>query len=128
MITAGNGTFQTTVVNAGPQSVALSAPQNAGGTFELDLQPEILLPFEGIGVDTVWRLELPRAANPFDYGTIADVLLTIEYTALASPDYRAQVIAGSAANARAPTGRSACASSSPMPGTTCTTRTRPRAR
>jgi hypothetical protein len=93
VITAGNGTFQTTVVNAGPQSAALSTPQNAGGTFELDLQPEILLPFEGIGVDTVWRLELPRAANPFDYATIADVLLTIEYTALASPDYRAQVIA-----------------------------------
>ena len=79
-------------------------------------------------MDTVWRLELPRAANPFDYGTIADVLLTIEYTALDSPDYRAQVIAALGRKARAPTGRSACASSSPIPGTTCTTRTRPRAR
>ena len=36
----------------------------------------MLLPFEGMGVDTVWQLELPKAANPFDYRTIADVLLT----------------------------------------------------
>jgi hypothetical protein len=31
-------------------------------------------------------------ANPFDYSTIADVLLTLEYTALNSFDYRQQVI------------------------------------
>jgi hypothetical protein len=62
--------------------------------FELvpDSQPELLLPFEGTGVDTVWRLELPKAANAFDYSTIADVLLTLEYTALNSFDYRQQVI------------------------------------
>lgn len=90
--TGGSGAFQTTVISQGPQSVALTAPQNASGLFELDLQPEMLLPFEGIGVDTVWCLDLPKAANPFDYQTIADVLLTIEYTALASLDLRQQVI------------------------------------
>jgi hypothetical protein len=35
---------------------------------------------------------MPRASNPFDYRTIADVLLTIDYTALDSPDYRQQVL------------------------------------
>ena len=35
---------------------------------------------------------MPQAANPLDYSTIADVLLTIDYTALDSSDYRAQVI------------------------------------
>ncbi len=35
---------------------------------------------------------MPKAANLFDYRTIADVLLTIEYTALSSADYRQQVI------------------------------------
>ena len=35
---------------------------------------------------------MPRAANLFDFQTIADVLLTIEYTALDSFDYRQQVI------------------------------------
>ncbi|HMB28430.1 MAG TPA: hypothetical protein VKS99_10010, partial [Blastocatellia bacterium] len=57
-----------------------------------DSQPELLLPFEGSGVDTVWRFELPKAANQFDYSTIADVLLTVEYSALNSFDYRQQVI------------------------------------
>jgi hypothetical protein len=51
----------------------------------------MLLPFEGIGVDTLWEFRMPRAANPFDYSTIADVLLTIDYTALNSVDYRDQV-------------------------------------
>src|SRR5262249_10143818 len=34
----------------------------------------------------------PKPANPFDYRTIADVLFTIEYTALNSFEYRQQVI------------------------------------
>jgi hypothetical protein len=37
-------------------------------------------------------LGVPHAANAFDFGTIADVLVTIEYTALDSPTYRQQVI------------------------------------
>jgi hypothetical protein len=35
---------------------------------------------------------MPKAANAFDYRTIADVLITLEYTALYSVDYRQQVI------------------------------------
>jgi hypothetical protein len=35
---------------------------------------------------------MPKAANPFDYHTIADVLFTVEYTARSSLDYRQQVI------------------------------------
>jgi hypothetical protein len=52
----------------------------------------MLIPFEGMGVDTVWRLDLPKAANPFDYNLIADVLLTLEYTALDSQEYRQKAI------------------------------------
>ena len=86
--------FRTVVVRRDPETVGLSSPREATGLFELvpDSQPELLLPFEGTGVDTIWRLELPKAANPFDYSTIADVLLTLEYTALNSFDYRQQVI------------------------------------
>ena len=40
------------------------------------------MPFEAMGVDTSWELQMPKAANPFDYRTLADVLMTIEYTAL----------------------------------------------
>ena len=39
-----------------------------------------------MGVDTMWELQLPKAANPFDYRTIADVFFTVEYTALHSVD------------------------------------------
>ena len=89
------GTFQTIDVNRSPQSVALSSPRDATGLFELTMQPqsgEMLYPFEGMGVDTAWEFSMPKAANLFDYSTIADVLITIEYTALNSFDYRQQVI------------------------------------
>jgi Tc toxin complex TcA C-terminal TcB-binding domain len=52
----------------------------------------MLLPFEGMGVDTTWGLQLPMAANPVEHCTIADVYFTVEYTALQSADYRQQVI------------------------------------
>ena len=58
--------------------------------FDYRNDPDTLLSF--LAADTIWRLELPKAANPFDYSTIADVLLTLEYTALNSFDYRQQVI------------------------------------
>ena len=80
------------MVRRDPETVALTSPINATGVFDLDPQAEMLLPFEGSGVDGSWEFQLPKAANQFDYRTIADVLLTIEYTALNSFDYRQQVI------------------------------------
>jgi len=86
------GAFETIEIRRDPEIVALSSPSNATGVFELDMQPDILLPFESMGVDTTWEFEMPKAANQFDYNTIADVLITVEYTALHSVDYRQQVI------------------------------------
>jgi hypothetical protein len=91
-VVIGPDVFQTVRLNTGPQSVALSAAQNATGLFDLDTQPDLLLPFELTGVDTSWELRMPKASNPFDYRTIADVLFTIEYTALDSFDYRREVL------------------------------------
>jgi receptor-binding and translocation channel-forming TcA subunit of Tc toxin/ABC toxin-like protein len=87
--------YRTVVVRRDPQLVALSSPRDATGLFELDVQSELLLPFEGLGVDTTWELRMPRAANPFDFTTIADVLITIDYTALDSQDYRRQLLQSS---------------------------------
>lgn len=84
--------YPTVAVQRNPEMVALTSPLNASGVFELDTQPELLLPFEGMGVDASWILEMPKASNPFDFRTIADVLVTFEYTALQSFDYRQQVI------------------------------------
>ena len=76
-----------------PEAVALSSPIAASGVFNLMAQSDtMLLPFEGGGVDTSWELRMEKASNPFDFGTIADVLVSIDYTALSSADYRRQVI------------------------------------
>jgi len=91
-VVTGGETFETVQVRRFPETIAFTSPLNATGLFELEPEGELLLPFEGMGVDTVWELQLPKAANPFDYRAIADVLLTIEYTALSSPVYRQQVI------------------------------------
>jgi Tc toxin complex TcA C-terminal TcB-binding domain len=91
-VVIGGTTFQSTVVKRDPETVALSSPLNASGLFELDPQSDLLYPFEGMGVDTLWEFRLPKAANRFDYRTIADVLISIEYTALNSFTYRQQVL------------------------------------
>jgi hypothetical protein len=75
------------------ESVALDAAFSESGLFELRSDDPMLLPFEGLGVETQWTLEMPRAFNRFDFGTIADVLLQIEYTALEDRGYRADVLA-----------------------------------
>ena len=84
--------FQERTISRPAESVALSGPFQASGVLQLDYNDDTLLPFEGTGVATNWVFELPRAANRFDFRTIADVLLTIEYTALESAAYRQQVL------------------------------------
>lgn len=93
VVVRNNGVFQTIPAWRPPESVALSSPRDANGLFQLSpSSPEILLPFEGMGVDATWGFRMPKAANLFDYRTIGDVLLTIEYTALDSALYLQQVI------------------------------------
>ena len=91
-VVIGGDMFQSVTIRRAPEYIAMSAPNNSTGVFELDSQPDMLLPFEGSGVDMNWEFSMPKAANRFDYDTIADVLVTLEYTALNSPDYRQQVI------------------------------------
>jgi hypothetical protein len=91
-VTTGPDIFRTVTIQRGPQQVALSSPVNATGLFDLDAQPELLVPFEGLGVDGHWVFDMPKAANPFDYDAVADVLVTIDYTALQSDDYQEQLL------------------------------------
>jgi hypothetical protein len=93
-VVSGGDIFQKISLRRDPETLALSSPINATGLFELDAQStsEMLLPFEGTGVDTFWEFRMLKASNQLDYDTIADVLLTIEYTALNSFDYQQQVI------------------------------------
>ena len=110
------GPFQTVTLRREPEASASTAPSNASGLFELEPDNGMLLPFEGMGVDTVWRLALPKPANPFDFRTVTDVLVTLEYTALGDPEYRHQVIRSLDA-ATAQIGRSAFKPTSGPPDT-----------
>jgi hypothetical protein len=83
---------QLTTIYRLPESVALSGAYKATGLFQLRPDDPMLLPFEGAGVDTTWRLEMPRGANRFDYDTLYDVLFTVRYTALEDRAYRAKVL------------------------------------
>ena len=51
------------------------------GLFEFNFNQERYLPFEGAGVISDWVLELPTVYQQFDYDSISDVILHIDYTA-----------------------------------------------
>jgi hypothetical protein len=63
------------------QSVVTSGGNNDSGMFESNLRDERILPFEGAGAESTWRLELPAAFRQFDYNTISDAILHVRYTA-----------------------------------------------
>ncbi|WP_437780974.1 neuraminidase-like domain-containing protein [Sorangium sp. So ce1097] len=65
----------------GIQSIATSSAQGDAGLFELNFRDERYLPFEGAGVISRWRLELPTAYPQFDHNTISDVVMQLSYTA-----------------------------------------------
>ena len=65
----------------GVQSIATSSGQRDAGLFELIFGDERYLPFEGAGAISRWRLELPEGYRQFDYASISDVILHLQYTA-----------------------------------------------
>jgi len=91
-VVTGGDVFQTIFVRRDPELIVFTSPSNATGLIDLEPETGMLLPFESMGVDTNWELQLPKAANPFDFNNIADVLFTVEYTALQNFSYRQQVI------------------------------------
>jgi hypothetical protein len=74
-------------------SVALTSANNATGVFDLQqIQNELLNPFEGMGIESRWEFKMPQFSNRLDYSNIADILFTVEYTALDSFQYRNNVL------------------------------------
>lgn len=62
-------------------SIATTHAQNDSGMFELNFNDERYLPFEGAGVVSDWRIDLPIANNHFDFQSLSDVILHVSYTA-----------------------------------------------
>lgn len=91
-VISGEPQFAETEIRRQPESIAFTSPIGATGLLELRPDPAKLRPFENMGVAATWTLELPKAANQFDYNSIADVFLKIDYTALESQAYREQVV------------------------------------
>ena len=66
---------------AGIQSIATSGAQNDSGMFQLDFQDDRYLPFEGAGAISSWHVKLNKDLPQFDFSTIADVIVHVDYTA-----------------------------------------------
>jgi hypothetical protein len=65
----------------GTTAIATSHGRSDAGVFNLDFRDDRYLPFEGAGAISDWRLDLPNAVRQFDYDTISDVEIQIQYTA-----------------------------------------------
>lgn len=63
-------------------AIATSHGVTDRGLFELNFADQRFLPFEYAGAVSEWRIDLPAAQNRFDLGSITDVVLHVEYTAL----------------------------------------------
>jgi hypothetical protein len=65
----------------GGQVVATSTALSDGGVFNLDFRDERYLPFEYAGAVSRWKLTLPGKLRLFDYRSISDTILHLDYTA-----------------------------------------------
>jgi hypothetical protein len=64
-------------------SITLSRGVDDSGLFVLNLDDPRYLPFEERGVVSDWTLSLPKETNWFDFNSISDVIIHINYTAKA---------------------------------------------
>ncbi|MFW5960631.1 MAG: hypothetical protein ACOCSE_05885, partial [Chitinivibrionales bacterium] len=63
------------------KSIAVSNADQDTGMFEFNFNDERYLPFEGGGAISEWKLTLPDSWKQFDYRSISDVVLHVNYTA-----------------------------------------------
>ena len=92
MVTGGP-LFQEQSIRRNPETMTLSSANSDSGLVPLEQENKLLRPFEGSGVEMFWEFRMERGANPnIDYSSIADILITIEYEALNSFDYKARVV------------------------------------
>ncbi len=92
-VVPGFGVHDPVALIAPDEPVALCSPVNATGLFELEPASDQRFPFEGRGVAGTFHLHLPKPANRFDYQSLFDVSLTLDYTALDDPEHRERTLA-----------------------------------
>jgi len=62
------------------QSIATSHGQRDNGMFQLNFNDDRFLPFEGSGAISDWIIDMPISDNQFDFSTISDVIMHLQYT------------------------------------------------
>lgn len=75
------------------ESIVTSSGTNDSGMFEVNLNGERHLPFEGAGAVSTWRLQLPVDLPQFDIASVSDVVLHVRYTAREAGALRAAAVA-----------------------------------
>ena len=66
----------------GSERITTSSAQNDSGVFQFNFNDERYLPFEGIDpCNSSWNINMNNTFKSFDYNTISDVLLHINYSA-----------------------------------------------
>ncbi len=73
------------------QTVPLTGTPDGHALMPVNLANEKINPFESNGVVGNWLLDMPRAANQIDYGTIVDVMFMVEYSAYSDSQYQKEV-------------------------------------
>ena len=63
------------------EAIATSGGQNDAGLFELSFNDQRYLPFEYMGAVSHWRIELPKENNYFDFDSLTDAVIHLNYTA-----------------------------------------------
>ena len=63
------------------QAIATSSGQNDSGLFQLNFEDPRYLPFEYMGAVSRLRIELPPENNYFDFDTLTDTVVSLNYTA-----------------------------------------------
>lgn len=75
-------------------SIVTSHAQNDSGMFELNFRDERYLPFEGAGVISHWLIEMDKDCNAFDFNTISDIVIKLNYTSKDGGERLREVVKG----------------------------------
>lgn len=79
------------------QQIALSRGIDDGSLSSVG-DTDRYLPFEGTGAISSWRLDVPLGSNRIDFSTIADVVITLRYSALTGGSVFKNAVVGAIAD------------------------------
>ena len=108
-VVVGGDVFPAITLNSRPERIALTGTAETAGPVPLVAEEAALRgAFDGIGFAGRWQLEMQRAINPFDYDSIATVLVTFDLSSRFSFDYRRQLLETRDRRIEGEIGRASC--------------------